>query len=128
MDARPSRHCRFHFYRGAPIDGAIFLAVGIVLALEASGLLRLGGSRGAAQPPSRVVLIAGAACAVILAISTPHSAIDGVVVVVVGIAARTIGWPDDAIEPVVAGAGGRAILVVGWLFGGYALLRRGRHS
>lgn len=74
----------FHFYRGAPVDGCVFVGAGVLAAADA----RTQRRRPAPQPPPRkVVLPAVLTLSVLLAVAPLNSVLTGVVLVLLGLAA-----------------------------------------
>ncbi len=85
----------FQIYRGAPVDGAVFLAMAVALILDLSGVLP--SPRNAEWRPSRIILICvlGAAAAV-LALTPRHGPGDGIAIAVSGILVFLVAWPQPA--------------------------------
>lgn len=96
--AVPAIAAGFHFYRGAPIDGAVFTVVALVCLLgwrtdSSAGRSGAVGARGATRPPVRVpgswtvaaVLVVGA----VLAVARRYSPVDALLFV--ALAAPALG-------------------------------------
>jgi hypothetical protein len=82
----------FQIYRGAPVDGAVFLAMAGALILDLAGILP--EPRTAEWRPSRIILIGVlGASAVVLALTTRHGIGDGVAIAVSGILVFLVAWP-----------------------------------
>jgi hypothetical protein len=82
----------FQIYRGAPIDGAVFLALAVALILDLTGILP--APRNTQWQPSRIILISvlGAAAAV-LALTPRHGIGDGIAIAISGILVFLVAWP-----------------------------------
>jgi hypothetical protein len=94
----------FQVYRGAPVDGCLFLAVAAVLAIDRVGALPAVGGRPAVPAG---VLVAGAAAVVLVAAATPrYGTGDVLVVAAVGLLVLAYGWPQTLRPP---GAPGRPV-------------------
>lgn len=82
----------FHFYRGVPGEGVLFVAVGLAIAADSAGWLPIPRSRVFRLPGrtmSFAVAVVGAAA---LSVLTPHGGMETVALAVVGIGAILIGW------------------------------------
>jgi hypothetical protein len=79
----------FQFFRGAPVDGAFFLGVAILLLADAVGWLPQAGLR---QP--RVAWLLGAAVplAIVLVLAPRHGVVEGIVVSGIGVSTLLLGW------------------------------------
>jgi hypothetical protein len=87
----------FQIYRGAPVDGCLFLAIATVLAIDRLGALRAVGGRPAVPAG---VLVAGAVAVVLVAAATPrYGTGDILVVVAVGLVVLAYGWPQTLRPP-----------------------------
>lgn len=84
----------FQFFRGAPADGAVFVAAALALALDSLGLLRFLGS--ARFPRAAVGYTIGAAIVVVIAALPRFSIAAGVIVAGVGLAVIPFAWSDPA--------------------------------
>ena len=84
----------FQIYRGAPVDGGVFLAMAVALILDLSGVLP--APRNREWRPSRVILICvlGAA-ALVLALTPRHGIGDGIAIAVSGILVFLVAWPQQ---------------------------------
>ena len=82
----------FQIYRGAPVDGAVFLAMAGALILDLAGILP--EPQTTEWRPSRIILIGvlGAA-AVVLALTPRHGIGDGIAIAVSGILVFLVAWP-----------------------------------
>jgi hypothetical protein len=85
----------FQIYRGAPVDGAVFLAMAGALILDLAGILP--EPRTTEWRPSRIILIGvlGAA-AVVLALTPRHGIGDGIAIAISGILVFLVAWPQRA--------------------------------
>lgn len=85
----------FQIYRGAPVDGAVFLAMAGALILDLAGILPEW--RKTEWRPSRIILIGvlGAA-AVVLAVTPRRGIGDGIAIAVSGILVFLVAWPQRA--------------------------------
>jgi hypothetical protein len=102
----------FQVYRGAPVDGCLFLAVAAVLAMDRLGALPAVGGRPAVPVG---VLVAGAAAVVLVAATTPrYGAGDIVVVAAVGLVVLAYGWPQTLRSPPDAPYRPVQTAMVGW--------------
>jgi hypothetical protein len=82
----------FQIYRGAPVDGAVFLAMAVALILDLSGVLP--AMRDREWRPSRVILVCVlGASALVLALTPRHGIGDGVAIAVSGILVFLVAWP-----------------------------------
>lgn len=85
----------FQFGRGAPVDGAVFLAAALALTADGLGWLRAADRVTARfSPPSWLALAGGILIAVGVAVLPQFSAPVGVVVSAAGAGAVVLGWPD----------------------------------
>jgi len=82
----------FHFYRGVPGEGVLFVAIGLGVAADAAGWLPSPRSRVFPLPGPAVSFAVAVVGAGALAMLTPHGAVETVVLVVIGVAAIVIGW------------------------------------
>jgi hypothetical protein len=108
----------FQVYRGAPVDGCIFLAVAAVLAVD-----RLGALPAVAGRPTvpAGVLVAGATAVVLVATATPrYGTGDIVVVAAVGLVVLAYGWPQTLRSPPDAPDRPVRTAMVGWSVVGVA--------
>jgi hypothetical protein len=82
----------FQIFRGAPVDGAVFLAMAVALILDLTGILP--SPRDSEWRPSRITLISvlGAA-AIVLALTPRHGIGDGIAIAVSGILVFLVAWP-----------------------------------
>ena len=87
----------FQIYRGAPVDGGVFLAMAVALILDLTGILP--APRTGEWRPSRIILICvlGAA-ALVLALTPRHGIGDGVAIAVSGILVFLVAWPQHDID------------------------------
>ena len=80
----------FQVFRGAPIDGAFFLVVALVLMMDAAGWVSIPG-RGL---PRRSVMIGTAAVLGTLMVIAPrHGIVEGLIVSAVGLSVLFFAWP-----------------------------------
>jgi hypothetical protein len=93
----------FQFFRGAPVDGAFFLGVAILLLADAVGWLPQSGRRHPRPFKPRVAWLLGAAVplAIVLVLAPRHGVVEGIVVSGIGVSALLLGWgpktkPDGA--------------------------------
>jgi hypothetical protein len=79
----------FQFFRGAPVDGAFFLGVAILLLADAVGWLPQSGPR---RP--RVAWLLGAAVplAIVLVLAPRHGVVEGIIVSGIGVSTLLLGW------------------------------------
>ena len=89
----------FHFYRGIPSEGVLFVAVGLAIAADGAGWLPSPRWRMFRLPGATVSFAIAVVGAAALAALTPHGAVETVVLGVIGVAAIMIGW----LQPVRAG-------------------------
>jgi hypothetical protein len=89
----------FHFYRGVPGEGVLFVAVGLAIAADAAGWLPSPRSRVFRLPGPTVSFAVAVVVAAALTMLTPHGAAETVVLAVIGVAVILIGW----LQPVQAG-------------------------
>ena len=82
----------FHFYRGVPGEGVLFVAIGLGVAADAAGWLPSPRSRVFPLPGPAVSFAVAVVGAGALAMLTPRGAVETVVLVVIGVAAIVIGW------------------------------------
>ncbi len=170
----------FHFIRGAPADGAIFLIAALVLALDAFGWVRIAPFDRERHPRRLLFVVLIGVAAIVLGLAPLYGGVESVGVVAIGIALIPMVWPQpriptrrarpdavrraaiawstvavlgclweigafflsrtsptgvwdfpplsDLLDPLIASPVTRLALVVAWLAGGYALIRRGRSS
>ena len=103
----------FHFYRGVPDEGVLFVATGLAVAADCAGWLPSPGGRVFRLPGPTASLAIAVVGGVALALLTPHGWVETAVLAVVGVAVIVIGW----LQP--ARAGGRSQFL-GELRGGAA--------
>lgn len=87
----------FQFFRGAPLDGAVFAAAAIALGLANLGLLQFVGSTRVARPVLGYAV--GALIVVVVALLPRFSLADGVIVIGVGLTAIPFAWSDQGRWP-----------------------------
>jgi hypothetical protein len=81
------------FFRGAWIDGTIFAVAAAALIVDATGLLP-PAVRALPRLRAALLVLAAAACAVVLVIAPRHGVVVGVLLAVIGVAAVVIAWPN----------------------------------
>lgn len=86
----------FHLYRNAPIDGVVYLLVGLALTLDALGVLPVVRRTAARAGHPLVLIPAAAACGIVLVFAPRHSIADGIVVTAIGATVLVLAWPDPA--------------------------------
>ncbi|NEN06528.1 hypothetical protein G3T36_11675 [Diaminobutyricibacter tongyongensis] len=87
----------FHLFRGAPVDGLIFFAGALGLALDAFGWLRirpLDRERTARRLLSWILM---AVLLLVLALAPLYGGVESVVVVAIGVALIPVVWPQPAV-------------------------------
>lgn len=89
----------FHLYRGAIADGVIYLAVALLLVLDAVGLLPGHRTISSLRLPRGAVMLASAMVALPLLLAPLHGIIDAFVVGAIGVAALVVAWPDPQRGP-----------------------------
>jgi hypothetical protein len=77
--------------REAPVDAVIFGTVAVALILDAVGVFSAGRP---VRAPLALVLAGAGVAAVVLALAPRHGLVAGVAVVIVGIAAVVLAWPN----------------------------------
>jgi hypothetical protein len=83
----------FQFYRGAPVDGIVFMAMAAALIADAIDLIP--PIRSQDWRPSRIVtVVVLALTAAVLALTPRQGIADGVVLVVTGALVFVVAWPD----------------------------------
>lgn len=80
----------FQVFRGAPIDGAFFLVVAIVLMMDAVGWV---GGPDRAQPRRGVMIGAAAVLGTLMVIAPRHGVVEGLIVSAIGLSALFFAWP-----------------------------------
>ncbi|MBB5633659.1 hypothetical protein BKA04_001882 [Cryobacterium mesophilum] len=81
----------FHFFRGAPVDGALFLIIAILLLADGMGWVRLR------VPDVRLPSLATlAGCAVVLGtllvLAPRHGVVEGLIVSAIGVFVLVVSW------------------------------------
>jgi len=89
----------FHFYRGVPDEGVLFVAAGLAIAAEGAGWLPRPRPRDFRLPGPTVSLGIAAVGAAALAMLPPQGTMETVVLAVIGVMVIVIGW----VQPVRAG-------------------------
>jgi hypothetical protein len=80
----------FQVLRGAPIDGAFFLVVAIVLMMDALGWV---GGPNRARLRRGIVIGAAAALGALMVIVPRHGIVEGVIVSAIGLSVLFFAWP-----------------------------------
>lgn len=80
----------FQVFRGAPIDGAFFLVVAIVLMMDALGWVS-GPDR--AQPRRGVMIGAAAVLGTLMVVAPRHGVMEGLIVSAIGLSVLFFAWP-----------------------------------
>ncbi len=80
----------FHFYRGAPVDAVVYLAVAAALIVDALGWLR--GAPSFRLPPTAATIGVSVVLGALLVISPRHGVVDGVVVTGIGLTVLPLAW------------------------------------
>lgn len=83
----------FHFYRGAPVDGAIFVGAALVLVADALGWLRFAPLDRERHPRTLVLVVLIVVATLVLAIAPLYGGVETAVMVAIGIALMPIVWP-----------------------------------
>jgi hypothetical protein len=88
----------FQFFRGAPADGAVFLAAALALTLDTLGALRFAHT---ARMPRRLVAFSvGAIIVALLTLLPRYSFADGVIIAGIGLTLIPFAWPNPLVERV----------------------------
>lgn len=87
----------FHFFRGAPVDGVIFLLAGLALTTDALGLL--GRPLTSWRLSARVAVPLGLLAGVILAAAPRYGVADTVTVSLLGLILLPAVWPQPDASP-----------------------------
>lgn len=82
----------FHFYRGVPGEGVLFVAVGLAIAADSAGWLPSPRSRVFRLPGPTASMGFAVVGAAVLAVLTPHGAVETIVLAVIGVAVLSVGW------------------------------------
>ena len=82
----------FHFYRGVPNEGVLFVAAGLTIAADGAGRLPTPRPRVFRLPGATVSFAIAVVGGAALALLTPQGAMETVVLAVVGVTAIVIGW------------------------------------
>ena len=82
----------FHFYRGVPNEGVLFVAAGLAIAADGAGRLPTPRPRVFRLPGATVSFAIAVVGGAALALLTPQGAMETVVLAVVGVTAIVIGW------------------------------------
>ena len=82
----------FHFYRGVPNEGVLFVAAGLAIAADGAGWLPTPRPRVFRLPGATVSFAIAVVGGAALALLTPRGAMETVVLAVVGVTAIVIGW------------------------------------
>lgn len=83
----------FQFFRGAPVDGAFFLGVAVLLLADAVGWLpRAALSR----PRAAWLLIAAIPLGIALVLAPRHGLVEGIIVAGIGVSTLLLGWGPPA--------------------------------
>lgn len=90
----------FQIYRGAPIDGAFFLAAGAALLADAAGWLRRLDRYPLPRLHLAVQIVLGVLAVAVITLAPQWSVADLVVVCVIGATAVIVSWRGDDIYPV----------------------------
>lgn len=94
----------FQFFRGAPVDGTVFLVIAVLLVTDAAGLVRFSMVFAPPRPHRRLVYAIGLTAAILLIATPRHGIVDGIVISVIGLCALVIIWPDPAAQPAAQSA------------------------
>lgn len=87
----------FHVFRGAPVDGLIFLGGALVIAADALGWLGFRALNRERHPRRILVVVLMAVLLLVLALAPLYGGVETVVVVAIGIVLMPIVWPQPAI-------------------------------
>lgn len=79
----------FHLFRGAPIDGVLFLGVAAVLVADALGWLRVHGT---VQPRLGWLLGVAAVLGTLMVLAPRHGVVEGLVVSAIGLCVLLVTW------------------------------------
>lgn len=101
----------FQFFRGAPVDACVFLALALALLLDAAGAFRRLPSFSWA-PPRYPLLAAAVIAAGVLAFTPRHGLADGIVFAVGGLLVLFLAWPTRA--PAASPAAGSTRTAILW--------------
>jgi hypothetical protein len=86
----------FHVFRGAPVDGLIFLGGALVIAADALGWLGFRALNRERHPRRILLIVLMTVLLLVLALAPLYGGVDTVVVVAIGIALMPIVWPQPA--------------------------------
>jgi hypothetical protein len=78
-------------FRGAPVDGAFFVAIAALLVADELGIVALPALR---MPRMAVLVGAGFVLGVLLVLAPRHGIIEGVLVSGIGLSVLVYAWPD----------------------------------
>jgi hypothetical protein len=81
----------FQVFRGAPVDGAFFLAIAALLVADDLGIVALPALR---MPRMAVLVGVGFVLGVLLVLAPRHGIIEGVIVSGIGLSVLVYAWPD----------------------------------
>jgi hypothetical protein len=95
----------FQYYRGAPVDGTIFIALAAALVLDALGLIPLDAVH-ARRPARSLVFVIALVFTTLLVLAPPNGLIDQLTLAIIGLAALAVAWPESAPEAVRASVPG----------------------
>ncbi|MCX7522257.1 hypothetical protein OSC27_08200 [Microbacterium sp. STN6] len=93
----------FHFYRGVPADGVIFVAAGLAVLADSAGLL--GAPRSGAVLTGRVAAPVAVVAGLVLVFAPRYSPADAVTLAALGVASLVLVWPEPAGLPTDDGTG-----------------------
>lgn len=90
----------FQVFRGAPVDGAFFLGIAVLLVADAFGLVTIPGRR----MPRRAVMFGSAVIVGTLMVLAPrHGFVEGLIVSAVGLSVLIFAWPNpETTSPAVS--------------------------
>jgi hypothetical protein len=83
----------FQFFRGAPVDGAFFLGVAVLLLADAVGWLSQTGIR---RPRAAWLLAAAIPLGIALVLAPRHGVVEGIIVAGIGVSTLLLGWSPQA--------------------------------
>jgi hypothetical protein len=81
----------FQFFRGAPVDGAFFLAITVLLIADALGWVRITVPT-MRLPRLATLLVLAIVLGILLVLAPRHGVVEGLIVSVIGICVLVVAW------------------------------------
>jgi hypothetical protein len=87
----------FHVFRGAPLDGLIFIGGALVLGVDALGWLRFGPLTRERSTRRILVMVLMAVALLVLALAPLYGGLETIVVVAIGLVLIPVVWPQPSV-------------------------------